>query len=249
MHFLEYFAIIERDHTIQNPSSPEKIRLLADYCQVRHGLRVLDVGSGKGYLLCTWAKEWQIEGTGLEINPWFIAEARARAQEAGVTDRVAFIEGPALDFSPEPGGYDIVLCIGASFALQDFDHAIPWMLAALKPDGVLAIGEPFFHAPLPPEVAAKVDPELARLHDLAGTVAAFEEHGLSLDGFIAASLDGWDRYESPHWRAAREWARANPDHPDREEFLRRVRHDKEAYFQWQRQYLGWGIFVGRRASF
>ena len=40
-----------------------------------------------------------------------------------------------------------------------------------------------------------------------------------------------------------------PGPPGSREFLRRVRHDKEAYFQWQRQYLGWGIFVGRRASF
>jgi len=248
MHFIEYWSIVERNHVIQNPSSPEKIRLLADYCGMRDGLRVLDVGSGKGYLLRTWAQEWQIEGTGLGINPAFVAEARARADEAGVAGRVTFIEGPALDFAPEPGAYDVVLCIGASFALQDFSHAVPWMLAALKPDGVLAIGEPYLHQrPLPPEAAAMVPPELAGLPDLAGTVAAFEGFGLELQGFIASSLDDWDRYESPHWPTAREWARANPDHPEREEFLRQVREARAAYFAWERPHLGWGIFVGRRA--
>lgn len=247
MHFAEYWSIVERNHTIQNPSSPEKIRLLADYCRVRDGLRVLDVGSGKGYLLRTWAKEWRIEGTGLEINPWFVAEARARTEEGGVADRVTFIEGPALDFTPEPGAYDIVLCIGASFALEDFSHAVPWMLGALKPDGVLATGEPFLNQrPLPPEVAALVPPELAAFPDLAGTVTAFEGFGLELNGFIASSLDDWDRYESPHWPAAREWARANPDHPEREDLLRQVLEGRAAYFRWERQYLGWGIFVGRR---
>ncbi len=247
MHFTEYWSIVERNHTIQNPSSPQKMRLLAEYCQVRDGLRVLDVGSGKGYLLRTWAKEWRIEGTGLEINPWFVAEARACAEDAGVAGGITFVEGPAIEFTPEPGAYDIVLCIGASFALADFDRAVPWMLSALKPDGVLAIGEPFLNQrPLPLEVAAIVGPELAGLRDLAGTVTAFEGHGLELNGFIAASPDDWDRYESPHWPAAREWARANPDHPEREDLLRQAHESRAAYFRWQRQYLGWGIFVGRR---
>ncbi len=248
MDFTEYWSIVEHNHTIQNPSSPEKLRLLADYCGMRDGLRVLDIGSGKGYLLRTWAREWRIEGTGLEINPWFVAAARAGAAEAGVADRVTFIEGPALSFAPEPGAYDVVLCIGASFALGGFDDAVPWMLSALQPDGVLALGEVFLNrCPLPPEVAAIAEPELAALPDLGGTVARFEGYGLELNGFIEASRDDWDRYESLHWPAAREWARANPDHPERDELLRQVRESRAAYFGWQREHLGWGIFVGRRA--
>ena len=95
-------------------------------------------------------------------------------------------------------------------------------------------------APLPPEVAAKVDPELARLHDLAGTVAAFEEHGLSLDGFIAASLDDWDRYEAlTGGQLANGHARTRTTRIARSSSAGCA--DKEAYFQWQRQYLGWDL--------
>ncbi len=50
--------------------------LLADYCGIRDGDHVLDVGSGKGYMLHQWARRFGIEGTGLEINPSFVAQAR-----------------------------------------------------------------------------------------------------------------------------------------------------------------------------
>jgi 2-polyprenyl-3-methyl-5-hydroxy-6-metoxy-1,4-benzoquinol methylase len=243
MHFTEYWAILERNHTIQNPTSPEKMGLLADYCRIKEGLHILDVGSGKGWLLRTWAKAWAIEGTGLEINPWYVAEARQHAAAEGVADRVQFIEGPALDFVPQPESYDVVLCIGASFALNTFAEALSWMRRAVKPSGVIAIGEPFLTLPLPPEVAALAGPMANMWPSLAATVAELEAHNLELSGLITASPDDWDRCESPHWPAAREWAAANPDHPDREEFLQQVHRDREAYLGWQRDYLGWSIFV------
>ncbi|MBI3944983.1 MAG: class I SAM-dependent methyltransferase [Armatimonadetes bacterium] len=248
MHFTEYWAIVERDHAFQNPTTPEKLMRLADYCQVRDGARVLDVGSGKGWLLRHWAKEWRIQGTGLEINPWFVEEARSRAAAEGVAERLTFIEGPALTFEPEPAGCDIVTCIGASFALGTTEEALDWMRRAVKPEGVLALGEVFLHrAPLPPDVLEYAGDDVPTSRDLAETVAAIEARGLELTGFTAASVDDWDGYESLHWRAAREWARENPDHPGRDVVLERVRRGREGYFRWERECLGWGIFVARIA--
>lgn len=243
MHFTEYWAIVERDHTIQNPSSPEKLALLAEYCRLRDGLRILDVGCGKGWLLRTWASQWAIDGTGLEINPHFVATARSAATTAGLDDRVRFVEGPALDFEPEPHSYDVVMCIGAAFALGDYAAAVPWMRRALRPGGVLAIGEVFANElPFPPEMGD----EFAR--DLATTVGVLSDNDLDLTGMIVASLDDWDRYESQHWRAVHEWAAENPDHADRDELLRANVTSREHYLRWQRRYLGWAIFVARHAQ-
>jgi len=43
-----YYAVVEREHDIQNPTSPEKIRLLGERMRLRPGARVLDVASGRG---------------------------------------------------------------------------------------------------------------------------------------------------------------------------------------------------------
>lgn len=242
MHFTDYFAVVERDLSIQNPSSPAKMALLADYCRVRDGLRVLDVGCGKGWLLRTWAQQWAIHGTGLEINSHFLAVAREQAAAMGVADRVQFVEGPALRFVPEPASYDIVLCIGASFALDGFDAALPWMRRAVKPNGVLAIGEVFANeTPFPPEAITE------QAQELPATVAALGEHSLELTGLIAASPDDWDQYESMHWRAAHEWAAENPAHADRAELLQHTATSRERYLRGGRRYLGWAIFVAQPA--
>ena len=43
-------------------------------------------------------------------------------------------------FAADPGGYDVVTCIGAPFAIGSFEEALMWMLERLKPGGVLAVG-------------------------------------------------------------------------------------------------------------
>jgi len=58
MHFTKFFSIVEGELEILNPTSHEKLMLLADYCAISDGDRVLDVGSGKGYMLRQWAKHF-----------------------------------------------------------------------------------------------------------------------------------------------------------------------------------------------
>ncbi|MDH7570088.1 MAG: hypothetical protein QHJ73_10940, partial [Armatimonadota bacterium] len=162
--------------------------------------------------------------------------------------RVEFLEGPALEFQPSPAWYHAVLCIGASFALGDFDSAVAWMRRAMKPEGVLAIGEPFLHEwPLPNAARSTAPPWASSLRDLPGTVEALEAHGLELTGFIAASLDDWDAYYSAQWSAAYAWARENPSHSGRGEVLAQTRQARESYLRWDRRYTGWGIFIARAA--
>jgi hypothetical protein len=40
-----YYSIAERDHEIQNPTSPEKTRLLGEWLRLGPGTRVLDIAA------------------------------------------------------------------------------------------------------------------------------------------------------------------------------------------------------------
>jgi SAM-dependent methyltransferase len=54
---------------------------------------VIDLGSGDGRIVVTAAKKYGARGMGIDINPERIAEARANAKEAGVTNLVEFRQG------------------------------------------------------------------------------------------------------------------------------------------------------------
>jgi SAM-dependent methyltransferase len=237
----DYWAIAERDIEIQNPVTDRKLRLLDDYCDIRDGLNVLDIGCGKAWVMRQWAERFSIRGTGLEINPHFVEVARRKAAERGAADKLNFIEGPAADFSPEPGSYDIVMCLGASFALGGFVQALDWMVAAAKPGGTLVIGDLALkhHAPVS-------RPDLRLPNDARDTIGVIERHGAEVSALISASDADFERYVSHHRHATIRWARENPDHSDYGSVLEQSRIDWNFYLRRIRPYLGWTIFVARR---
>ena len=54
---------------------------------------VFDLGSGDGRIPITAAEKFGARGVGVEIDPELVAEARKKAEEAGVADRVEFRQG------------------------------------------------------------------------------------------------------------------------------------------------------------
>lgn len=249
MHPYEFFALVERDLDLQNPMDPSTLDLLAAACGVSAGSRVLDVGAGKAALLRRWAVLHGARGTGLEVNPAFVARARERARQDGVDELVTMIEGPAEAFAPDAlphdgAGYDVVACLGAPFALGGFDAAVRWMRAALRPGGRLVIGDrylarPFEHLP------ADADPEIAELPDLSGAGERLADMGLSVTALIGSSRADWDRYVSAWWTAAHDWAEANPSHPERAELLAGIAAGRDRYLGWERDHVGWAVWVAR----
>ena len=49
------FNVMESAHRIHNPFTPEKLATLGAALRLEKGTRILDLGSGSGEMLCTWA--------------------------------------------------------------------------------------------------------------------------------------------------------------------------------------------------
>ena len=245
MNLFEFFATIERYHTIQNPTSEEKLDLATSYCAVRDGMRILDVGCGKGWLLRRLAKQFDIQATGLEIHPAFAAEARRLAAAENLAARIHIVEGQALDFRPELASFDVAMCIGASFALGGFEAALDWMSCAAKRGGAIALGEVFaIELPYPPQVSlgARADTDYPN-RSLWMTVEAMRTRGMRLRGIVEASIDDWNRYHSLHMQAATDWTLENAGHPDAAKLddPAEMRRNLEL----DGRHLGWAIFIAR----
>ena len=70
------FTITESAHRIHNPITAEKLATLGATLRLESGARVLDLGSGSGEMLWTWARDYGITGTGIDMSQLFTDTSR-----------------------------------------------------------------------------------------------------------------------------------------------------------------------------
>jgi SAM-dependent methyltransferase len=239
-----YFAVAEHLHELQNPTSEPKITLLGERLGLGPGSRVLDMASGKGGPARILARTFGCRITCLERAEEFDAVARERARTEGLEHLLTLVRSDAAEFEIEPGAYDAALCLGASFVWGGLDQTLRALLPGVRPGGFVVVGEPYWRRwPLPE--GFELDPDEGQFLPLAQTVDRFESAGLTPVTMIDASLDDWDRYETLHWLAVDAWVRDHPDDPDANEIRDRSARHRKRYLEWERELLGWAIFVGR----
>jgi precorrin-6B methylase 2 len=230
-----YFAVAERDHDLQNPTSAEKIRLLGERLRLGPGKHLLDVASGRGGPALILAGEFSCRITGVEKAEEFYEVACERSRAGGLESLVEFVHADAREFPLERETYDVAMCLGASFIWDGLDGTLAALTPAARPGGHVCVGEPYWRRwPLPDDI------EDEGYVPLAETVDRFERDGLRVVTIIAASEDDWDRYVTLSWRALEEWLAENDDEDIRRQH-ERYRHE---YLYGQRDLLGWAIFVG-----
>ena len=72
------------------PTPMAVVRKMLEMGRVRRGDLLYDLGCGDGRIVVTAAREHGARGVGIDIDPRRIAEAQARARDAGVQDQVEF---------------------------------------------------------------------------------------------------------------------------------------------------------------
>jgi len=86
--------MLDLDRDVMYVPTPQPIVIeMLKVANVGAGDVVYDLGSGDGRIVITAAKVFGARGVGVEIDPWLVEEAAARARWAGVADRVTFIQG------------------------------------------------------------------------------------------------------------------------------------------------------------
>jgi SAM-dependent methyltransferase len=236
------FEVAERDHDIQNPTSPEKIRLLGDYLRLTHESRVLDIACGKAGPAIVLASTFGCRIVGIEKRPMFAEDARRRIAANGLQALIEVQTADAAELPLEAEAWDAAICLGASFVWGTISDAAAALTPTVRPGAFVAVGEPYWREwPLPNGI------DEADFVSIEATVARFELEGkLATSGIIAASDDDWDHYESLHWRAIEAWLAEHREHPDAADIRAQHERFRSDYVHFKRALLGWAIFVGRK---
>jgi SAM-dependent methyltransferase len=241
------FVIRESDHRIHNPFTEEKLALLGRAVRLRPGMTLLDLASGSGEMLCTWARDHGIAGTGVDISTVFVGSARERAAELGVGERVTFVHGDASTYvSATP--VDVAACIGATWIGNGVSGTIELLERSLRPGGLLLIGEPFWRRDPPDQATVEGCHASSKedFLDLPGLVGLFGELGWDLVEMVLADEDSWDRYSAAQWFTVRAWLDANPGDELAGEMREELNIEPLRHVRYRRPYLGWGVFALKR---
>ena len=238
------FNIAESAHRIHNPFTPEKLATLGMALRLEKGAKMLDLGSGSGEMLCTWARDYGITGTGVDMSELFSQQAIRRAEELGVVDKVRFIHGDAAGYvSGEKA--DIAACIGATWIGGGVEGTIELLAKSLKSGGIILVGEPYWRQ-VPPteEVARECHAEsVSDFLTLPELLASFGRMGYDVVEMVLADRDSWDRYEAAQWLTMRRWLEANPGDEFAKEVRAKLTSEPARYAAYTREYLGWGVFA------
>jgi predicted O-methyltransferase YrrM len=84
-------APLREADVIYVPTPPEVVEAMLKVARVTKDDIVYDLGSGDGRIPIAAAKEYGARGVGIDIDPQRIREAEANLKEAGVGDRVRFL--------------------------------------------------------------------------------------------------------------------------------------------------------------
>jgi SAM-dependent methyltransferase len=238
------FNVSESAHRIHNPFTPEQLATLGAALRMVPGSRVLDLGSGSGEMLCTWARDHGITGTGVDMSTVFSAHAKLRAEELGVADRATFIHGDAAGYVAEVK-VDVAACLGATWIGGGVAGTVALLLNSLRSGGIILIGHPYWLKLPPSEDVAKgcLADSISDYLLLPDLIASFGALNYDVVEMVLADLEGWDRYEAAKWLTMRRWLDANPD----DEFAKEVRAELHAeplrHATYTREYMGWGVFA------
>jgi cyclopropane-fatty-acyl-phospholipid synthase len=124
--------------TLEEAQELKKRHIAAKLSLDRPGLEVLEIGCGWGGMALTLARDWGARVTGITLSTEQLEVARARAAEAGLSDRVSF---ELLDYRAWNRPVDRVLSVAMfeAVGLAHYREFFDVIRRSLKEDGVALV--------------------------------------------------------------------------------------------------------------
>jgi ubiquinone/menaquinone biosynthesis C-methylase UbiE len=216
-----------------SPLSSVRADSIAAALAVGEPQSILDAGCGWGELLIRLVTASDsASGVGMDDDTVSLERGRANASRAGLSERVAFVEGNIADLTQTA---DVIICIGADHAFGDQADALNALYKLVNPGGRLLLGTGFWEHDPSDEQAAILGMTPGSLSHLDGLVDTTIAAGFRPLSVQTANTDEWNDFESGYLADYETWLLRNPADPSAEA----VRHKADTHRkQWLSGYRG-----------
>ena len=192
---------------LANQMGPNALWLTEWLCRdvaLHSGMRVLDLGCGRGLSSIFLAKEYGVQVWATDL--WISATDNfGRIQEAGVSSSVFPIHADARDLPYAKAFFDAIVCVDAYIYFGTDDLYLDYLHTFVKPGGQIGIVVPGFmqalDGPLPAHLLPFWAQECWSWHTLAWWERHWERTGLVVIEAAETMPDGHDVWLQ--WKRAR----------------------------------------------
>lgn len=249
---ISYFGLQAYVGTTKHMGGLETTKELIVLCGISKDTYVLDVGCGVGATACYLAKRYSCRVVGVDLRESMIARSNERAQREGVEGTVEFRVADAQDLSFADAQFDVVLCESVATFIEDKQRVVNELARVTKPGGYVGMNE---------EIWIKEPP--ARLIEFVKRTWDIEPDVLTSDGWVGLLRDAGLKdivakaFKFNVQREATQVRRYRWEDMLRMFYRTLVMYLKNpAFRQYMKdhgrlpkstfEYLGYGLFVGRR---
>ncbi|MGG3564447.1 methyltransferase domain-containing protein [Neobacillus rhizosphaerae] len=243
-----FSAIAHCNHAFSNPINETKLMKMIRMMSPESNKNVIDIGAGKSELLIRLVEDFQITATAIELYEGAIEEAKLSARSRIPEGSINFVIGDAslAMHRYEAGEFDLGICIGSTHALGGLEPTLKTMKRLIKKDGFILIGEGYWkNTPSKEYLEALGGAEESELKSHADNILFAEEMGFIPLWSYVANEDDWDDYEWLYSSSIENYCLENPDDPDKDAMLERIRNWRRTYLKWGRDTLGFGLYLFR----
>ncbi len=135
-----------------HPGGLNLTRRLGAVLELKPGMRVLDVASGKGESAIFLAQQFGCEVVGIDFGAANVQDAEERATAGGVAGLATFQEGDAERLAFSAASFDAVICECAFCTFPDKKSAAAEFARVLRPGGRVGISDLTRTGELPKEL-------------------------------------------------------------------------------------------------
>ena len=206
--------------------------------------RILDVGCGPGMQTVELLRIGAGTVVALDFLPEMIDRVTAKAESAGVSDRLETIVKDMKEMDFPASSFDVIWSEGAIYNLG-FEVGLKTFREFVRPGGYVAVSEAVWLKPNPPSEVVEFWREYPEIDTVAAKLEIIKRTGYEVVGHFLLPPNAWtDQYYDPMEGRIAEKAKEWKDIAEAEAVLSEARNEVSIFRQYS-DYFGYAFFVMR----